>query len=146
MANAETARTSSDRAKRPGMVDILVETAGGPLVISRLARVRLARLQCYSARVIRTFADDVTKDIWNGVNSKAARRISPDVWPIVRRKLDQLDVVTTLDALKVPPGNRLHKLTGDLAGRYAIRINDQYRIVFRFEQQHAFDVRCTDYH
>lgn len=88
----------------------------------------------------------MTKDIWNGVNSKAARRISPDVWPIVRRKLDQLDVVTTLDALKVPPGNRLHKLTGDLAGRYAIRINDQYRIVFRFEQQHAFDVRCTDYH
>ena len=88
----------------------------------------------------------MTRDIWNGVNSKAARSIPRDVWPIVRRKLDQLDVVTTLDALKVPPGNRLHRLIGDLAGRYAIRVNDQYRIVFRFEQQHALDVRCTDYH
>jgi hypothetical protein len=60
--------------------------------------------------VIRTLADDTTRDIWNGVNSKAARRIPRELWPNVRRKLDQLDAVTTLDDLKVPPGNRLHPL------------------------------------
>jgi toxin HigB-1 len=101
-------------------------------------------LQCYS--VIRTLADDTTRDIWNGVNSKAARRIPRELWPIVRRKLDQIDAVTRLDDLKVPPGNRLHSLADDLRGFHAVRVNDQYRIVFRFEGADAFDVRCTDYH
>jgi len=48
--------------------------------------------------------------------------------------------------LRAPPGNRLHALVGDLSGNHAIRINDQYRIVFHFVGQDAFDVRCTDYH
>jgi toxin HigB-1 len=96
--------------------------------------------------VIRTLADDTTRDIWNGVNSKAARRIPRDLWPAVRRKLDQIDAVTRLDDLKVPPGNRLHALTGHLGGYQAVRVNDQYRVVFRFEGTDAFDVRCTDYH
>ncbi len=61
-------------------------------------------------------------------------------------QLAQIDAVTSLDALKVPPGNRLHALTGDLRGWHAVRVNDQYRIVFRFEGADAFDVRCTDYH
>jgi proteic killer suppression protein len=96
--------------------------------------------------VIRTLADDTTRDIWNGVNSKAARRIPRDLWPNVRRKLDQIDAVTSLEDLKVPPGNRLHALGGDMRGLHAVRVNDQYRIVFRFEGTDAFDVRCTDYH
>lgn len=96
--------------------------------------------------MIRTLADETTQDIWNGRNTKAARRIPRDLWPVVRRKLDQIDAVTRLDALKVPPGNRLHALTGDLRGWHAVRVNDQYRIVFRFEGADAFDVRCTDYH
>jgi proteic killer suppression protein len=96
--------------------------------------------------VIRTLADGATRDIWNGVNSRAARGIPRELWPIVRRKLDQIDAVTHLDDLRVPPGNRLHALTGDLAGCHAVRVNDQYRIVFRFEGGDAFDVRCTDYH
>jgi proteic killer suppression protein len=96
--------------------------------------------------VIRTLADDTTRDIWNGVNSKAARRIPKALWPVVQRKLDQIDSVTKLDDLKVPPGNRLHALEDDLAGYHAIRVNDQYRIAFRFEGQDALDVRCTDYH
>jgi proteic killer suppression protein len=95
--------------------------------------------------VIRTLAGDATRDIWNGVNSKA-RHIPRELWPIVRRKLDQIDAVTRLDDLKVPPGNRLHALAGDLRGFHAVRVNDQYRIVFRFEGADAFDVRCTDYH
>jgi toxin HigB-1 len=99
--------------------------------------------------VIRTFADDTSRDIWNGVNSKAARRIPKEVWPVVRRKLDQIDAVKKLDDLKVPPGNRSHALAGDLKGHHAVRVNDQYRIVFRFEGSDvsdAFDVRCTDDH
>lgn len=96
--------------------------------------------------MIRTLADDTTRDIWNGVNSKAARRIPRVLWPTVRRKLDQIDAVTRLDDLKVPPGNRLHPLTGDLRGWHAVRVNNQYRIVFRFEGADAFEVRCTGYH
>jgi proteic killer suppression protein len=96
--------------------------------------------------MIRTFADDTTRDVWNGVNSKGARRIPKMLWPIVRRKLDQLDAVTKLDDLRVPPGNRLHALEGDRAGHHAIRVNDQYRIIFRFDGHDAHDVSCTDYH
>lgn len=96
--------------------------------------------------MIRTFADDTTRDIWNGVNSKAARRIPRALWPIVQRKLDQVDSVTTLENLRVAPGNRLHALVDDMAGYHAIRVNDQYRIIFRFAGHDAYDVRGTDYH
>jgi toxin HigB-1 len=96
--------------------------------------------------MIRSFTDDATRDIWNGVNSKAARRLPRAIWPVIRRKLDQLDAVTQLEDLTVPPGNRLHALSGDLAGFHAIRVNDQYRLVFRFDGHDACDVRCTDYH
>ena len=96
--------------------------------------------------MIRTLADDATRDIWNGVNTKAARHIPRELWPVVRRKLDQIDAVIRLEDLKMPPGNRLHALTGDLRGWHAVRVNDQYRIVFRFDGADAFDVRCTDYH
>ena len=96
--------------------------------------------------MIRTLADDTTRNIWNGVNSKAARRIPRELWPNIRRKLDQIDAATSLHDLKVPPGNRLHPLGGDMRGLHTVRVNDQYRIVFRFEGGDAFDVRCTDYH
>ena len=96
--------------------------------------------------MIQTLADQATEDIWNGINSKAARRIPRAVWPVIQRKLDQIDSVISLDLLRVPPGNRLHRLVGELAGFHAIRVNDRYRIVFRFEREHAVDVRCTDYH
>ncbi len=96
--------------------------------------------------MIRSFADRTTRDIWNGVNSKPARSIPRPLWPVVRRKLDQIDAVSKLDDLRVPPSNRLHALQGDWAGFHAIRVNDQYRIVFRFSGQDAHEVRCTDYH
>lgn len=96
--------------------------------------------------MIRSFGDEVTQDIWNGVSSKAARRIPQVLWQVVRRKLDQIDAVTRLEDLRTPPGNRLHALTDDLAGYHAIRVNDQYRVAFRFEGQDAYDVRCADYH
>jgi proteic killer suppression protein len=96
--------------------------------------------------MIRSFADDSTRDVWDGVNSRAARRVPKDLWPVVRRKLDQIDAVTRLDDLRVPPGNRLQALAGDRAGSHAIRVNDQYRLVFRFEGGDAHDVSGTGYH
>ena len=64
----------------------------------------------------------------------------------MRRKLDQIDAGTKLDDLKMPPGNRLRALGADLRGFHAVRVNDQYRIMFRFQGGDAFDVQCTDYH
>lgn len=69
-----------------------------------------------------------------------------DLWPIVRRKLDQIDSVMKLEELRIPPSNRLHALVGDLTGYHALRVNDQYRIVFWFEGHDAHGVCCTDYH
>ncbi|HKT23401.1 MAG TPA: type II toxin-antitoxin system RelE/ParE family toxin [Terriglobales bacterium] len=96
--------------------------------------------------MIRTFADSATEDIWHGINTKVARSIPRTLWPIVRRKLDQIDSVSRLEDLRIPPGHRLHELKADRAGYHAIRVNDQYRIIFRFEGPDAFEVRCEDYH
>lgn len=95
---------------------------------------------------IRSFGDRTTEDIYHGVNSKEARRIPREIWPLVRRKLDYLNAAKSLDDLRVPPGNRLEPLKGNLAGHYSIRVNDQYRIVFRWSDGGADDVVCVDYH
>ena len=96
--------------------------------------------------MIATFADATTEDIFNGQETKAARRIPKAIWPVVRRKLDLLNRVSRLDALRVPPGNRFEALKGEYAGSFSIRVNDQYRIVFTFREEHCYDVCCTDYH
>jgi proteic killer suppression protein len=96
--------------------------------------------------VIRSFGDATTEDLFHGANTKAARRIPKDLWAIVRRKLDLVNAATSVTALRVPPGNRLESLTGDRAGQFSIRVNDQYRITFRFDDEDAHDVRCEDYH
>jgi proteic killer suppression protein len=68
------------------------------------------------------------------------------LWSTVRRKLTQLNRVRELRELAVPPGNRLERLRGDRAGQHSIRINDQYRVCFRWEGGHAEEVEVTDYH
>jgi proteic killer suppression protein len=95
--------------------------------------------------VIASFADAGTEDIFNGTNTKAARRIPKDVWRIAARKLSTLDYATDLRDLSTP-GNNLEKLKGALAGKYSIRINDQFRIVFNVERGEATNVAITDYH
>ena len=100
----------------------------------------------FLVRVIRTFADAATADIYNGVNTKAARTIDKAVWPIVRRKCDMLNAATTVQDLRVPPGNRLEAPKGDQKGRFSIRVNDQYRVTFAFAEGNAVAVRCEDYH
>ena len=96
--------------------------------------------------MIGSFADATTADLFNGVNSRAARRIPPTLWPVVRRKLDLLRRVTRVDALRIPPGNRLEALRGARAGFYSIRVNDQYRLTFTFREGMAYEVCCEDYH
>ena len=104
------------------------------------------RVSCILNVVIRSFADETTRDLFGNVNSKSARRIANTAWKAAQRKLKQLDLVTRLDDLQIPPGNDLHALKGDQAGRHAIKVNDQYRITFRWEGHDAYDVCCEDYH
>ena len=97
--------------------------------------------------VIRTFADPATADLFNGVDSRRARAACPlQLWAVARRKLDQLNRVRAVQELRIPPGNRLERLVGNRAGQYSIRINDQYRVCFRWEEGYADDVEVTDYH
>ena len=97
--------------------------------------------------MIRSFADQATDDLFNGRNTSAARRACPiRLWSIVQRKLDQLDSVVLLSELRVPPGNNLEALHGNRKGQYSIRINERYRIFFRWLQNEADSVEVVDYH
>ena len=97
--------------------------------------------------MIRSFATPATEDLFNGVSSRRARTTCPlALWPVARRKLDQVNRVRDLAELRVPPGNRLERIRGNRLGQHSIRINDQYRICFRWEAGYADDVEVTDYH
>jgi proteic killer suppression protein len=74
------------------------------------------------------------------------RRLPADIHEVARRKLVMLDAANAVDALRVPPGNRLEQLKGNLAGQWSIRINDQWRICFIWQDGNAYDVRIVDYH
>jgi proteic killer suppression protein len=93
--------------------------------------------------VIRSFKDKETQKLFMGRRSKA---VSGQAVRRAQVKLAQLDQVESVEELEVPPGKRLHALGGDREGQWAIRINDQYRICFRFESGDAYDVEATDYH
>jgi len=97
--------------------------------------------------MIVSFRDRATEDIFNGFNSKIARKSCPrTLWRVAARKLDQLDSVLLLEELKIPPGNRLENLSGDRKGECSIRINEQYRICFMWGETGPYDVEITDYH
>jgi toxin HigB-1 len=97
--------------------------------------------------MIRRFGTPGTEDIFNGKNTKAARKTCPrDSWAVAARKLDQLDSVELLEDLRVPPGNRLEALSGDRKGQYSIRINGQYRICFSWTDSGPDSVEIVDYH
>jgi proteic killer suppression protein len=96
--------------------------------------------------VIASFADNVTRDLYDGANSKEARTIPKQLWPIVARKLDLINAAHALLDLSSPPGNRLEALRGEKKALHSIRVNDQYRIIFRWSEGNAYDVQVTDYH
>jgi len=93
--------------------------------------------------VIRSFRDRDTERI---SDRDPVRRLAPDLQRAALRKLRMLDAAVTLDDLRVPPGNRLERLTGDRAGEYSIRVNDQWRVCFRWQSGDAYDVEIVDYH
>lgn len=97
--------------------------------------------------MIASFHDRGTEDIFNGIDGKAARRACPrEVRSVARRKLNQINQAVLLQDLRVPPNNRLEVLQKERAGQHSIRINDQYRVCFRWTAQGALQVEITDYH
>lgn len=97
--------------------------------------------------MIRSFADQGTRDIFDGSDTKAARKTCPqDLRNVAVRKLDRLNQAEELADLRVPPGNRLEKLRGDRGGQHSIRINEQFRICFRWTDHGPADVEIVDYH
>lgn len=97
--------------------------------------------------MIQSFKDAGTQDIFEGQKSKEARSTCPEyLWKIAARKLDLLDSADNLIDLRIPPGNRLEQLSGDLKGQYSIRINDRYRICFAWTTNGPGEVTIVDYH
>lgn len=97
--------------------------------------------------MIQKFGDKGTEDIYDGADSASARKRCPkDLWVIARRKMDQINRAIDLNDLSVPPGNRLERLKGNRKGQSSIRINQQYRICFSWENRDAYEVEIADYH
>lgn len=96
--------------------------------------------------MIVSFADRATEALYHGEGAGLARRFPPDIRASALRTLDMLNAAHVLLDLRSPPGNRLEALRGELAGRHSIRVNDQWRIVFRWTEAGPEDVRLTDYH
>ncbi len=96
--------------------------------------------------MIASFGDRATSDLFNGVRSRRVARVPSDLRAVAVRKLDAINAAHDLKDLRSPPGNRLEALKGDLAGFHSIRINQQWRIVFRWSESQAHDVRIVDYH
>jgi proteic killer suppression protein len=93
--------------------------------------------------MIKSFCDKETEKVWNAIRSK---KLPDAIQEVARRKLRMLNSAQDLNDLRIPPSNRLEKLKGSQDDYYSIRINDQWRIVFRWCQNDAFDIQIIDYH
>ena len=101
----------------------------------------------YNIFMIQSFRTTGTEDIFDGSVSQSARKCCPQsMWPVARRKLDQINRVREINELSVPPGKRLERLKGDRENQYSIRSNQQYRICFTWEEGNAYEIEITDYH
>ena len=96
--------------------------------------------------MIQSFGDETTVDLFRELDTRYARRLPRDVWRAAQRKLKALDVAARLDDLRIPAGNRLERLKGDRSEQHSLRINDRYRVTFRWEDGSAHDVRIENYH
>ena len=93
--------------------------------------------------MLRSFGSKETEKIWNGIRST---KNPPEIQKIGRRKLRMINNSIDLNDLRIPPSNRLEKLSGQKKGYYSIRINDQWRIMFKWQAGHAYEVEIIDYH
>ena len=96
--------------------------------------------------MITSFGDKVTSDLFHGISSRRARKLPSQIHKLTLYKLDVLNAAQVLDDLRSPPGNRLELLKGELKSFYSIRINSQWRIIFRWAEGSATDVQIADYH
>jgi proteic killer suppression protein len=97
--------------------------------------------------MIQSFRDTGTEDVFNGINSREARKACPvSLWKAAFRKLDQLDSVISLNDLRIPPGNHLEALSGERKGQFSIRINKRYRICFYWNKAGPDQIEIVDYH
>lgn len=93
--------------------------------------------------MIKSFAGRETEKIWDGVPSK---KLPSDIQNVARRKLRMINNAQNINDLRIPPANHLEKLSGNLSGFYSIRVNMQWRIIFKWENDNAFEVEMVDYH
>lgn len=97
--------------------------------------------------MIVSFKNQGTEDIFDGNDSRNARKTCPiNLRNVAQRKLDQLNAAVSLDDMKIPSGNKLEVLKGDRLGQHSIRVNNQYRICFKWTPQGAEEVEIVDYH
>ena len=122
-----------------GIDQVLIQTGFRRRVESRTDIV-------YSWIVIQSIHDQTTADILVGSNTKAARKLPQVLHRRARLLLLLLDAAEEVQDMATPPGNCLHRLSGDRQGFWSVRINDQYRLIFQFEDGHAHNVQLTDYH
>jgi len=112
-------------------------------VLDRIIALDVINAIRYHSSMIRSFRDKVTEKVFN---RERVKKFDLNVQRLAQRKLFILDAAETLEELRVPPGNRLEKLSGDRKGQYSIRINDQWRICFRLVDRDVYNVEITDYH
>ena len=93
--------------------------------------------------MIKTFGDKESEKIWNGIRSK---KLPSEIQDVARRKLRMINNAQDDNDLRIPPANRLEKLKGDLQDFYSIRINNQWRIVFQWVNNDAYEIKIVDYH
>ena len=96
--------------------------------------------------MIRNIIGKTTRDIYDGIDNRYSRTVPRELHNKARRLLDKINASPRVELLRVPPGNHLEKLRGNLAGFWSIRINDQWRIIFRWQDDIAIDVQIIDYH
>jgi proteic killer suppression protein len=95
---------------------------------------------------IQSFGDDRTEKIFLGVRDKSVSKFPPDVLKVAERKLDMVEAAASIHDLASPPANRLEKLKGSEKEFWSIRINDQWRIIFKWLDDGPHEVRIADYH
>ena|SRR3990167_1673823 len=96
--------------------------------------------------MIRNFKSKLAQDVFDGVSSRYARKLPLSLHDKTRRLLDQLNAITRVETLKIPPSNKLSKLTGNLSNYWRVKIDKQWAIIFRWEKSNAYDVDIVDYH
>ncbi len=114
--------------------------------MNSLGRVVSRTDTVYNSIMIQSIHDQTTTDILTGSNTKAARKLPQVLHRRARLLLLLLDAAADVQDMASPPGNCLHRLSGDRQGYWSVRINDQYRLIFQFEDGHAHNVQLTDYH